>query len=803
MHRLTPRVSTRAVRCLSISLSVAIALLALAFSAVPSARAAGVIYVRSGATGANDGTSWASAYTSLQTALSAASSGDQIWVVAGTYKPSTTGDRSASFTLKNGVAIYGGFAGTETQLSQRDWTSNVTILSGDLNDDDSGFTNNGENSYHVVVGASGATLDGFMIRSGNATGSGTANSGGGIYNSASGPALTNLTISGNSAIQGGGIYNTASSSSITNVTISGNQAGFGGAFFNDNASSATLTNITISGNTANNNGGGIYNSGSSPTLTDVTISGNTAADSGGGIFNGSGSHATLTNVTITSNRATWDGAGMYSSSSSPTLTNVTISGNGGSVGSRGGGIILFSGAPILTNVVISGNKSNLGGGIYAGNGSNPTLTNVTIAGNLATSQGGGLYCFTGSPQIRNSIIWGNRVGATVNSIGISSGTPVVSDSIVEGGYSGAGNRSSDPLFSSATDAAGAPTIAGDYHLQSSSPAIDAGNNGVSSPSLPTTDRDGNPRQLNITGITDTNGAPIVDMGAYELRLASVSSITRSVPASTLTNATSVEFQVVFDQSLTGIDPSDFAVTVVSGSISGAGISSVSGSGTTYRVTLATGTGDGVLRLDVPATAQATGDSGQLDNLAPYSIGETYTIDKTAPDATAITGITTDSGLQASGNTSDPTISLNGITEANSTVTLTRVGQGVIGTTTADASGVWIFDYTSTSLEDGSYSFTATATDPTGNTGASSSSFVITVQRVTWYVNDDATGANTGTNWADAFSDLPSALAIAQSGEQIWVAGGTYTPQPPPIAESASRSRAVWRCMAASRVQKPS
>ncbi|HAQ67990.1 MAG TPA: hypothetical protein DCR70_09735, partial [Phycisphaerales bacterium] len=87
------------------------------------------------ATGAGTGTSWADAYAgpaSLQTALAAAVSGDQIWVKAGTYRPSTTGLRTASFTMKSGVAIYGGFVGTESTLSQRDWKTNVTILSGDL-----------------------------------------------------------------------------------------------------------------------------------------------------------------------------------------------------------------------------------------------------------------------------------------------------------------------------------------------------------------------------------------------------------------------------------------------------------------------------------------------------------------------------------------------------------------------------------------------------------------------------------------------------------------------------------------------
>ncbi len=74
----------------------------------------------------------------------------------------------------------------------------------------------------------------------------------------------------------------------------------------------------------------------------------------------------------------------------------------------------------------------------------------------------------------------------------------------------------------------------------------------------------------------------------------------------------------------------------------------------------------------------------------------------------ISSITTDAGTQTNGRTIDPTISLNGTAEANSTVTLSRTGIGVIGTTSANGAGMWSFDYTGTSLPRGSYPFSATA-----------------------------------------------------------------------------------------------
>jgi len=143
------------------------------------------IYVNLAATGSNNGATWADAYTNLQTAINAAGAGSQIWVKAGTYKPTsyidskvTNDPRSRSFLLKGGVSVLGGFAGTETQLGQRDVEANLTILSGDFNGNDSATwppdSSRGENAYHVVVALNQATpivLDGLTITGGNANNS--------------------------------------------------------------------------------------------------------------------------------------------------------------------------------------------------------------------------------------------------------------------------------------------------------------------------------------------------------------------------------------------------------------------------------------------------------------------------------------------------------------------------------------------------------------------------------------------------------------------------------------------------------
>jgi hypothetical protein len=105
------------------------------------------IYVNANATGLNDGSSWANAYTNLQNAIANTQAGNEIWVAAATYKPTTGSDRNATFNLKNNVSIYGGFIGNETSRDQRNWERNLTTLSGDVGVSGSNL----DNSYHVVI----------------------------------------------------------------------------------------------------------------------------------------------------------------------------------------------------------------------------------------------------------------------------------------------------------------------------------------------------------------------------------------------------------------------------------------------------------------------------------------------------------------------------------------------------------------------------------------------------------------------------------------------------------------------------
>jgi Protein of unknown function (DUF1565) len=157
---------------------------------------AAVHFVDVDATGANNGTSWTDAYTDLQSALAAAISGDEIWVAEGTYKPTTGIDRAIRFQLNNGVKLYGGFAGTETLRSQRNWTTHVTILSGDI-----GTIGNNSDNTQTVISTDGTdsttVLDGFTVTGGNADAA-WQSGGGMIVNNYASPTVANMIFANNS-----------------------------------------------------------------------------------------------------------------------------------------------------------------------------------------------------------------------------------------------------------------------------------------------------------------------------------------------------------------------------------------------------------------------------------------------------------------------------------------------------------------------------------------------------------------------------------------------------------------------------
>ncbi len=317
----------------SISRILSVLLVLVLILSVTPAYAAGILYVTPDGTG--DCSTWTAACT-LQTALTNATSGDEIWVSAGRYKPTTGTDRAATFQLKNSVAVYGGFDGTEILRDQRNFKTNISILSGDLNGDDVGLTNTAENTYHVVTGATGAILNGFTITQGNANDGITCTNtgcGGGMFNYQSNPTLTNIIFINNSANRGGGMSNDDNSNpSIINVAFINNSAGWGGGgMYNYANSNPVVINTTFNSNLAVY-GAGMFNYGSSPNLTNVTFISNSASNYEGGMGNWYGSNSVLTNVTFSNNFAYYGGGGMDNLSSNPQISNAIFWNNSTATG---------------------------------------------------------------------------------------------------------------------------------------------------------------------------------------------------------------------------------------------------------------------------------------------------------------------------------------------------------------------------------------------------------------------------------------------------------------------------------------
>jgi len=301
-------------------------------------------YVDKLATGANNATSWADAYNDLQSAVQDTGC-IEIWTAKGVYKPGVA--KTDSFRPRAGVKLYGGFAGSETDLAQRSAdviAANPTVLSGDIDNNDitdaagvvlDAAQITGTNSVNVILmnnaPAAGyeadTAIDGFIVTAGDA---GSGANGGGLRCDASlamlncNFTLNNLVFSGNRG-GGGGALSLSSSAGTANAVVSkalfrGNRAigagASGGAVFLSASTasgrvSPAFSNVVFSGNNSLNWSGAIdlnVNQGTvTPTFDNATFSANTSnAQRGGAVasqaFGGGTASATLRNTIL------WDGS---------------------------------------------------------------------------------------------------------------------------------------------------------------------------------------------------------------------------------------------------------------------------------------------------------------------------------------------------------------------------------------------------------------------------------------------------------------------------------------------------------------
>ncbi|MCC5877847.1 MAG: InlB B-repeat-containing protein [Candidatus Sumerlaeia bacterium] len=406
-----------------------------------SAGAQSILRVDASASGAADGTSWEDAYTDLGEAIEDAAPGDEVWVAAGVYTPTTwpnggSGPRDVHFTLKNGVGIYGGFTGTETLRDERDFEANETILSGNLGDPETN-DDNVQNIFYLPHTAGideTAILDGFILRDGNAT-THPQNSGGGIHIPSGGgapigiPTLRNLTFLNNNAESGGGMY----------LNLS----------FQDTPTSATFTNLRFIGNSSVPNysypGGGLWaNAGTNVELHFVNclFEDNFASVGGGASVSG---NVTFDSCTFRDNYSPYTGGpsgfsgiggGLYIGGGHATVINSLFLGNESSEG----GAIKAHAPFVVRNSTFSGNDGSLGASITLTNIGNPgepvTIESCTFANNYSSNRGSVVFSSPDGRNIifRNNLVWGNEDegGSSSFELTWSSGSQI-SHNIIEGG----------------------------------------------------------------------------------------------------------------------------------------------------------------------------------------------------------------------------------------------------------------------------------------------------------------------------------------------------------------------------------
>ncbi|UHG93608.1 choice-of-anchor Q domain-containing protein [Spirosoma oryzicola] len=478
-----------------------------------------IVYVTPSGSGNGSGNSWSNSLpgTQLASRVARAATGTQYWLAAGTYKPTTTTDRTASFSIATGVSVYGGFAGTETALDQRNYTINTTILSGDI-----GFPYNSgdgsdlpasqaDNSYHVVSiqDADETTqLNGLTISGGVAN----------LANGSTSYVLGEGVQANDIGKTGGGIQNISvkkcSTPSIINCTIEQNRASFGCGLYSSGAACSTAASSRIINCLFRNNKA-------------------IGLGSGGAVYINSVRNLVIQACTFVNNSSFW-GGGIFVFNCNPQLTNCTFNGNlaGSNNGGSGGALFVDAfnqdSSPSLYNCLFTNNQATGGGAVFTGsflNGtSTPQFINCSFTQNKSLSAAGGALAIQDSvysdgytkstsaylphPILKNCIIWDNF---SYKNESISFGYnafPTVKNSIVNGTfltqeYAGApaeynlgNNLNADPLFTDPDN--------GNFRLKPTSPALNAGDPTVTG--LPATDLAGQAR------IQDGR----VDMGAYEL-----------------------------------------------------------------------------------------------------------------------------------------------------------------------------------------------------------------------------------------------------------------------------------------------
>lgn len=385
--------------------------LIVCFLALFSISLSAQVYVKHDASGSNDGTSWDNAYTDLGTALQNVSSGD-VWVSAGTYRHSDS-DTTSTWRVTGAISLLGGFAGTETNVEERDPAANVTILTGDVNGDDTAgdFMNNrSDNVRHVLYVDSllvdPTTIDGFTISGGNTSDNADVGlwhrAGAGVF-SYSPLVVNDCHFEDNFGRSGAGVYliDGASGSSFSNSIYNKNRstAQAGGIMANGLAD-ITVSNCDFTENTVSR--GAMYPLRCSNVLIEDCLFQDNVNPGGfgGAFFAWNSVGLTVNNCEFIDNTAGYGGGAYIDGRESPidptnnVFTNCNFIGSASTAGS-GGCLSVFSASITIDNCTFENSSSSASAGHinFFGqdkivNVQNTSFENASIGG-----WGGAMTCY--------------------------------------------------------------------------------------------------------------------------------------------------------------------------------------------------------------------------------------------------------------------------------------------------------------------------------------------------------------------------------------------------------------------------
>jgi hypothetical protein len=491
-----------------------------------------VMHINDNATGDNSGTSWENAMGSLygasevleamyayETETTANTVDFDLWVAGGVYTatPFTSvffTDRDASLRFYDGTRIFGGFAGTENYLHQREFGRNTeVIISGSIG---GAGTSDDTRTLLTLIGCGDSTLvehvtisGGFDDEPGSAY---LAGRGGGVeiipdsefpsVGNDSGPVFRDVAFRNNAALREGGAV----------------WANFIDPVFERCVFEANHAKIT--GNT-DADGGAVFASSADPVFVNCEFTGNSAWDDGAAVdLKGNGEEAQLVNCLMRGN--TGGSSTLHVNQSPVDIINSLIAGNTNGFNAAAVYATGESGDILISSSTVAHNKA-LGdsSGVLLANGADGTVFNSIVWGNSGTTTTPG---FEGEDSIK--VVNGPTFVAFANST-------IENGSAMQVPFNTAQfmNSTANPLFA---DPDGADGILGNtddnYRLQMGSPAQDSGDitfvplddydldgNGVTFENLPL-DLDGNDRFVDLAGIGQSGLVHAIDRGAFESQI---------------------------------------------------------------------------------------------------------------------------------------------------------------------------------------------------------------------------------------------------------------------------------------------